>query len=276
MMGNIVITGKEGYIGAQLEAYLNERGHRCRSVSVRDGMPDFAEGETVIHAAAVGPGAEHHAQPYYDVNTTLTNQIARHAKAHGVRHFIFLSTMSVFGEQREGLIDPERTEPFPKTHYAHSKMMAEMALCALEGDGFNVAYLRLPPVYGFENAEKKKTTASSDNRNWFGQVARAVERWPVLPLCDTRRSILHIDNLCSFMLMLVEDGAGGVYGPQDRYPVSVGALLRSFAEAMEKRRVFSKMLGRVVKPAVLGDFIYDADATRYYGETYNERAYGGE
>src|SRR5699024_4946803 len=83
---------------------------------------------------------------YYVVNRDLTDAVAKKAKNEGVKHFIFLSTMSVYG-LNEGIIN-EHTPLKPKTHYGKSKLQAEERIKLLATDTFKVAIIRPPMIYG--------------------------------------------------------------------------------------------------------------------------------
>ena len=80
------------------------------------------------------------------------------AKEDGVKQFIFLSSMSVYGMDT-GVITKE-TVPVPKSNYGKSKLQAEEGINALSSDDFKVCTLRPPMVYGKDckgNFQKKSS-----------------------------------------------------------------------------------------------------------------------
>ena len=95
----IAITGKNGYIGTALKTYFEKKGIEVRCVGVRGDIPDniFENTDTVIHTAGIVHNKKADAELYEKVNVSLTEKLADTAKKNGVKHFVFLSTMSVYG-----------------------------------------------------------------------------------------------------------------------------------------------------------------------------------
>lgn len=258
----IVVTGETGYIARNLSVWLTRYGHEVRLVSLRGELPDFSGTDVVIHAAAVVHRSDVSEKEFYDVNTALTESVAKKAKQQGVGRFVFFSTMAVYGDV-DGIID-EGTPTAPVTDYGKSKLAAEERLAGLNGDGFLVSVVRPPVVYG---------------RGAPGNVLRlAGLRVPVFPMVVNRRSMIFIDNLCEFVRLLVEDTAGvGVFCPQNREYVCTSELFRELAEVGGRRVWLSRALGRLinvlpVKPGVLqklfGDLAYSKEMSGYFGYRY--------
>ena len=83
---------------------------------------------------------------YYRVNRDLAVKAARKARAEGVRQFILMSSMSVYGTDT-GVITPE-TVPQPVSFYGKSKLAAEELIQKEADEHFRVCILRPPMVYG--------------------------------------------------------------------------------------------------------------------------------
>ena len=83
---------------------------------------------------------------YYKVNRDLVYEVAKKAKADGVKQFVFLSSMSVYGIET-GVISKD-TVPTPKSYYGKSKLQAEELIAPLQDATFNIAVLRPPMIYG--------------------------------------------------------------------------------------------------------------------------------
>jgi UDP-glucose 4-epimerase len=82
---------------------------------------------------------EHRRLEYRQINTDLPVAVAKQAKASGVRQFIFMSSLSVYG-LRVGIID-KKTIPAPTTMYGKSKLAAEKQLQALSSPDFHILIL---------------------------------------------------------------------------------------------------------------------------------------
>src|SRR5690606_7124221 len=102
----------------------------------------------VIHVAGIAHVKEtkENADLYYKVNRDLAFEVAKKAKNEGVKQFIFLSSMSVYGIET-GIIKIN-TPTNPKTNYGRSKLEAEELISSIESDSFKVAILRPPMIYG--------------------------------------------------------------------------------------------------------------------------------
>ena len=67
---------------------------------------------------------------YYKVNRDLTVEIAKHAKASGVKQFVFMSSQIVYHASKslEGTVISKNTKPNPNDFYGDSKLQAEKGL----------------------------------------------------------------------------------------------------------------------------------------------------
>lgn len=168
-MKRVLITGKNSYIGKSIKEHLlrDPVNYCVNAISVRENSwisESFTDQDVVIHVAALVHKSEKRENPaqYVKINRDLAEEVARTAKLNGVRHFIFLSTMAVYGLEGKignNVVITERTPVDPKTLYAKSKVEAEKKIIALEDSNFKVTILRPPMVYGpncertaFENA----------------------------------------------------------------------------------------------------------------------------
>ena len=78
---------------------------------------------------------------YYKVNRDLTIEVAKKAKTEGVKQFIFLSSMIVYGDivKKNRIID-KNTIPKPKNYYGKSKLEAEKGIKPLANEDFKVVF----------------------------------------------------------------------------------------------------------------------------------------
>ena len=238
-MSHVLITGNSSYIGRAFAAYLRENtAHTTEGISLRGHVWEtlsFAAYDTIFHAAGLTHVKEtaQNASEYYEINRDLTLAVARKAKAEGVRQFIYMSSMSVYGLD-EGVITP-RTETGPTTHYGRSKLEAETGLKALEDESFKVCILRPPMVFG------------KGCKGNYASLVSLVGKTPVFPNVDNRRSVLSIENLCAFLTLAVDEGFSGLYFPQNRERVSTTELARWIAEGMGKKLLISRAAGLVTR-----------------------------
>src|SRR5699024_10788005 len=152
-MKKVLITGVNSYVGNSLETWLQQypEEYKVDKISVRHDdwkEKDFSQYDSIVHVAGIAHQKEtkKNRDLYYRINRDLAIDLANKSKKDGVKHFVFLSTMSVYGIE-EGVIT-EDTPLIPKTHYGISKKEAEESIASLEDENFKVAILRPPMIYG--------------------------------------------------------------------------------------------------------------------------------
>ena len=155
-MKRILITGANSYIGVSVEKWLNQWKDKYE-VNTLDMQSeewcqhDFSKYDSVFHVAGiahadVGNVSEETKQLYYKVNTELTETTAQKAKEAGVKQFIFMSSIIVYGDSqsvRKKRIITRETPLAPANFYGDSKAKAEERLKSLIDETFKVVILRI-------------------------------------------------------------------------------------------------------------------------------------
>ncbi len=241
----VLVTGASGFVGTALCGQLRAAGYTVvAAVRWRSGLPDevaigemssftnwrfaLAGCDTVIHLAArvhvMNDTAQDPLALYRATNTEATLNLARQAAQAGVRRFVFVSSIKVNGEGRDGPYR-ETDAPAPEDAYAISKWEAEQGLRQIEWEtGLEVVILRPPLLYG------------PGVKANFQRLMRTVARgWP-LPLgaIRNRRSLLYLGNFVDAIRVCVEHpaAAGQTFLLDDGKPVSTPDLIRAVARAM--------------------------------------------
>ena len=199
-------------------------------------------------------------------NTDLTVEVAEKAKAEGVKEFIFMSSMIVYGDSapygKEKVVD-EYTIPHPANFYGDSKLQADVAVRDLADDKFKVIVLRPPMIYG---------RGSKGN---YPTLAKLAKKLPLFPNVDNERSMLHIENLCEFLcqIMLVEFTAPSVVLiPQNAEWTKTGEIVREIGEVCGKSIRLLKMLNPAVwlgskVPGKIGGLVNKAFGNSCYAQS---------
>ncbi|UOR11309.1 NAD-dependent epimerase/dehydratase family protein [Halobacillus amylolyticus] len=270
-MKKILITGPNSYIGTSLEKWLENSPEQyyIDAISLRDVLwkeKDFSDYDVVFHVAGIAhvssdPRME---EMYYKVNRDLTIETAEKAKNEGVKQFIFMSSIIVYGESisDKRFINRE-TVPRPSNFYGNSKLKAEEGIKPLENDSFNVAIIRPPMIYG------------KGSKGNYPKLAKAARKLPVFPNIDNQRSMLHIDNLCEFIRLIIDNEESGLYFPQNNEYVKTSEMVKLIAEVHGKKirltRLFNpflKLMGLKlgVINKVFGNLVYEKELSNYKEE----------
>lgn len=267
-MKRILVTGANSYIGKAFRQYMERfsDAYMVDAISLRGEdwrTADFSRYGTILHTAGLAHVRETRKnRPLYDrINRDLTAETAKKAKAEGVAQFIFLSSMSVYGMD-EGVIGPD-TVPRPKSSYGRSKLAAERLLLAMRSEDFRVAVLRPPMVYG---------------RGCKGNYQALVKLAGLLPACpdyQNRRSMIAIENLCACIKRAVDDGADGIFCPQDPEYVCTCRMIQQIAA--EQGRHIPRIKALNAGPALLRRFT--AGGRKAFGDLVysdeNQRGHAG-
>ncbi|QHE53732.1 NAD-dependent epimerase/dehydratase family protein [Pontibacillus sp. HMF3514] len=256
-MKKILVTGANSYVGTSFKNWVSVYADKyiVETISLRDDRwteYSFNGYDVVLHTAAIVHLKEHNTEQYFKINRDLTIEVAKKAKKEGVKQFIFLSTMGVYGTEA-GTITKD-TIPVPKTSYAKSKYEAEKLLGELGNSDFNIAILRPPIVYG---------KGSPGN---YIRLASLALKVPFFPDIDNERSMIYINNLSEFIRILIDYEISGLYFPQNKESVNTTNLVKLVAEVHNKKIVLFRTLNWIVKMSlkqsgmlrkVFGSFVYD-------------------
>ncbi len=248
----VLITGKGSYIGESFEEYARKQypSILIDTVDMMDGTwreRDFSAYDIVYHVAGiahadVGNVDEAIRAKYYEVNTDLAVEVCRKAKAEGVKEFIFMSSMIVYGDSapfgRDKVVD-EQTVPAAANFYGDSKLQADVAVRDFADKNFKVIVLRPPMIYG------------KGSKGNYPLLAKLARKLPLFPDVDNRRSMLHIDNLCELLcqVILIEEfeRESVVLCPQNESWVKTSELVKEIASASGKNLMTA---GGIMKLAV--------------------------
>lgn len=103
-MKRILITGKGSYIGTSFEKWMSQWPEEY-SIDTLDTKGDwqsydFSPYDVVFHVAGIAhvDAKADMEDLYYQVNRDLTIEAAQKAKAEGVKQFIFMSSIIVYGD----------------------------------------------------------------------------------------------------------------------------------------------------------------------------------
>lgn len=272
-MKRVLITGANSYIGVNIDNWLSKSptAYSVDTIDMIDGSwreKDFGQYDVIIHVAGIAHAdvdniSEERKQLYYRVNTDLAIDVAQKAKKEGAGQFILMSSMIIYSGCKEKIITKEDI-PIPLNCYGDSKWQAEQKVRKLETTEFKVVVLRAPMIYG------------KNSRGNYPELAKLAARLPVFPVVKNKRSMLHIDNLCEFIRLMVDNEESGVFFPQNREYTVTSDMVRMIAAVRQHKiimvsgfgwgiKLMMKIPGRigVLATKAFGDSAYDMQMSEY-------------
>ena len=256
----VLVTGKNGDLSKAISKWLTDRGYMTENISLRGNEwknNNFGQYDAVVHVAGIVPKEGVTSEDFYRINAQLTKDFAEKAKKDGIRHFLYISSMAVYGKEQS--IDPCRggvvadTPCVPLSDYGKSKLQAEEYLQELENDAFIITRVRVPSIYG-----KGKT-------EYLEQYRHLNEKFKRIPVAfiQNYKSAIYIDNLCELIYLLLRNKVCGAVCPDDGKYSAVD-ICQAVSPSCKK----SKILGFVFKT-----FLRKSDRIRdYYGAIYYDEA----
>lgn len=251
-MKRVLITGANSFVGTNIEKWLLKTPAEF-AVDTVDTMneawkrADYTKYDVVFHVAGIA-----HVDPkpemaplYYKVNRDLAIEVAKWAKQHGVKQFIYMSSRIVYhaSKSMKANVTTPQTKPNPNDFYGDSKLQAERGLNELACDTFKVAIIRPPMIYG------------PGNKGNLPRLAWLAQKTPVFPAWHNKRSMLHVFNLAEFIKQVIERELGGVFFPQNAELADTVEMVRCFAKEAGHRVWITRLLNPLVW---LGSFVLSA------------------
>ena len=254
-MKKVLITGNNSFIGKRFIQMFDDSEYLVDAISLRNDewkLKDFQDYDAIIHVAAIVHQNEKEVkyEVYDKVNQKLAIDVARKAKEDGVKQFIFLSTMSVYG-LNVGHIQMS-TPINPISFYARSKFSAEQSLQDLDSEDYKVAIIRPPMVYG------------DTNKGNYSILRKIALSTPIFPKIENERSAIYIDNLCEFIKVVIDTEMQGVFFPQNEHYMSTSETVSLIAKTHSKKVYQSKLLALVIQPFMFSPTIQKAFGSLTY------------
>ena len=219
--GRVLITGAAGFLGSTIvdlaaksglavvatdRAIRTQPPHVCfiqADVLDPTSLPKIFNGvDCVCHVAGLAhifDKSEVLSAPFHAVNVTGTNNVARAAVRAGVDHFIFVSSVSVYGGEAYG--KSENSSCRPEGPYAESKFNAERCLIDLcQKERMNLTILRLTTLYGEKDPGNVARLIGTINRQQFIWVGKG----------ENLKSLLHREDAARACIATMNTPATGI------------------------------------------------------------------
>lgn len=262
----VLIVGKNSYIAKRTGMWLDQKAtiSEVEYISVRNNswkQFNLTGVDAVIYTAAIVHHKDYVPEEIYDqVNAKQPFEFASAAKTAGVKHFVFLSTMGVYGQDKKlpyGNIVNERTPLQPTSYYGSSKLKGERLLQSIESPTFHVSIIRPANVYG-----------KNCKGGYISGFAKITAMLPILPRAfeQSRQGMIFVDNLAELCWLALNANCSGVYPAQDRTPVSAYDIMSAMADCLcPKKRyvhcqtVLKPLQGLAIVNKLFGGVSYSED-----------------
>jgi UDP-glucose 4-epimerase len=264
MQSSIAIIGNNSFIGKNIISNLSN--YSFKEIDLLNNNVneiDFSNTDAVIHLSAIVHQKKSIPEDvYFHVNSDLALETATEVKRQGVNHFIFFSTIKVYGDGGyEEVTYNVGSNCRPTDGYGKSKLDAEKRLMKLADDNFSVSIIRASMVYG-----------KGVKANMY-MLCKLIEKLPIIPLGGilNKRSMVSIDNLMITLDAVINKQETGIYLACDKNPVSTSELVKKLIQIINPNKKLVNLspwiqtLLRVLFPSkmvrISGSFHVDATET---------------
>jgi nucleoside-diphosphate-sugar epimerase len=110
----------------------------------------------------------------------------------------------------------------------------------------------------------------------YPELVKLATKLPVFPIVKNKRSMLHIDNLCKFVKLMIDNEESGVFFPQNGEYTNTSDMIQMIAKVKRHKiimvpftnllirlmEMFPGKIGRLATKA-FGDSTYDMNMSEY-------------
>lgn len=271
---NILVTGSSGYVGSNFINTYKDKYNFITFSLQKDSIDNINLNniDVILHCAAlVHQKIEYSYEKYYEINVKYPYTLAKRAKENGVKQFIFMSTVAVYGIEI-GIMN-EDSDCNPISDYGKSKYKAELELQKIEDDSFKVSIIRPPIVNGYNAPGNMKS------------LINLVNKVPILPFgnIQNRRSMVYVGNLCHMIDVLIESRMTGKLDYRaslamtegvDCHAVTESVFLASDDEAISTTRLIELIADGLGKKVYLIKIPFFESLLKLVKLTFHKRLYG--
>ena len=266
-MKRVLITGANSYVGTNVEKWLMKEPDKFYVETLDMKNPnwkefDFSSFDVVFHVAGIAHVSTKKSMKdlYFKVNRDLAIETAIKAKESGVKQFIFMSSMIIYGKENNiGNFKHINIKKYkPINDYGKSKLEADLFIQNLGDINFKITSIRSPVVYG-------------DNcKGNYQLLEKLALKLALLPDIKNYRSMLNIDRLSLALRNIIFYQIVGVVYPQDEiYQSTFNIMVNSrikYGKKVRKTKIFNFIIiilsyfFPIIKKA-FGNKTYDFEVT---------------
>lgn len=251
-MSRVLITGANGCIGNVLVKFLVNSGYEVIALALNENDTDKIKNienikiifgnicdknrmeeilsasifHVVVHLAGIVHKPNASLEECMKVNYSATSDLFNLSKKYGVKHFIFASSVAVYGEDSEEILD-ETSPVNPQTPYAASKLKAEEYIRTNHGNIIKYTIIRPTTVYG---------KYDRGNINRLVNIAKKGVV-PVVGDGNNRKSFVYVENLVEGILKTIfnEKAYNETFILSDAEPYTVNQVIKTIGSILNKK-----------------------------------------
>lgn len=239
LLKRVLITGANSYVGTNVEKGLMREPDKyyVETLDMKDPnwkSFDFSKFDVVFHVAGIAHIREDktNKELYYKINRDLALETAKRAKESGVKQFIFMSSMSVYGDKLGTIKNCTEVEPI--SYYGKSKYEAERLIISIEEHNFLITILRPPMIYGYNCPGN------------YSKLRKLALLSFVIPKIDNSRKMLFIDNFVTVFIDIITNDRSGIYIPANSYSMNTSHMMEQIRLANDRIFFKSRVLGVIL------------------------------
>jgi len=256
----ILITGVSGFVGSNLNNYLDKKEKKVIGVSrsPKNIEVDFNKIDKIllnsvnyfIHLAGKAHDLKKtsEAATYYTVNTELTKKLFNQFLDSDCEVFIYMSSVKAVVD-KANVILTENELPNPKTHYGKSKLLAENYILSKKIPKNKRVYILRPcMIHGKGN---------KGNLNLLYKLVSKRIPW-ILGAFKNKRSYCSIENLLFIINELMDNQSipNGIYNVADDHSLSTNDIISLIADSQSKKPIIWDISMKLIKIiAEIGDYL---------------------
>ena len=278
-MKKILVIGKNGYVSKCFQNYMkNYKGYIIEAISVRNDKwknISFKKYDVIFNTVGLAhndarKGTE---DEFYRLNTELPYELACKAKKEGVKQFIHMSSMIVYGNiSKIGKINliTEKTIPQPVSIYGKSKLKGEEKLQTLKDKTFSIVLIRSPLIYGVK---------AVDN---ISRLIKFSQKTFIFPNIKNNLSMIYDENLCELIRLIIESNSSGIFCPQMDRIICTSEFVKDIGSEVGHRIILTKIFNSLLKllsnkflfiQKMFGNQAYDLSMSNYFNGKYRVISY---
>jgi len=262
-MNRVLITGANGCIGNVLVRFLAGAGYDITAMARDESDTDKIKNienvkivfgdicdtrrmeailsasifHIVIHLAGIVHNPNASLEECMEVNYRATSHLFELSKKYGVKQFIFASTVAVYGEDNEAVLD-EDSPVSPQTPYAISKLKAEEYIRNNHDNIIKYTIIRPTTVYG------------KYDRGNINKLVNIVKKGvvPIVGNGNNRKSFVYVENLVEGILKTFfnEKAYNQTFILSDAKPYTMNQFIKTISAALGKKVIILHLPIRLV------------------------------